>query len=164
MQNGIYGLILFIKFVILKFLQYIYFFQFPQNFCWIKFVCNNRNRNRGCQFQHNRITTATADLKNTTTEAGTEPRFSENSQPIHHYIWYTNYQSITMTVLLLSFVKPTTPTYTSWRKAAVMSLSTRKKLWESQCAPPLPPSLVLGVLCPPRYEMLWKPISSKNYA
>ena len=52
-QNGIYGLILFLKFVILKFLQYIYiFFYFLKFLAELKCLCNNRNR--GCQFQHNR--------------------------------------------------------------------------------------------------------------
>ena len=52
-------------------LIHIIYFQFPPIFSWIKMLCNNHYRNRGCQFWHNRITTATTIFKNTTTEAVT---------------------------------------------------------------------------------------------
>ena len=44
---------------------------FSPIYSWIKIVCNNRNRNHGCQFQHNRIRTA-LEL---------QPWFSEISKP-----------------------------------------------------------------------------------
>ena len=88
-QNGIYGFILFLKFVILKF-SLIHIFFFPAIFSWIKILYNNRNCNHGCQFQHNRITIATTVFRNITTETITTTAvfiygFSENPQPIHHY-------------------------------------------------------------------------------
>ena len=51
--------------------MHIIYFLFPPIFSLIKIVCDNRNRNHGYQFQHNRIRTATAVLKNVTTEART---------------------------------------------------------------------------------------------
>ena len=45
------------------------FFFFLEIFSSIKVLCNNRNR--GCQFQHSRITPATIVFKNTATEATT---------------------------------------------------------------------------------------------
>ena len=44
------------------------FFVFPQIFSWITISWNNRNRNRGYQFQNNRITTATAVFWKLTTD------------------------------------------------------------------------------------------------
>ena len=66
----------------LNFFNTYYFFKFPTIFSSIEIVCNNHNR--GCQFQQNRIRTATAVLKIPQEKQQPQPRFSENSQPIHH--------------------------------------------------------------------------------
>ena len=51
----------------------LFFFYFLQFLVKLQFyvTTDNRNRNRGYPFQHNRIRTATAVFKNTTTEART---------------------------------------------------------------------------------------------
>ena len=50
-----------------------FFFNFLKFLVKLQFyvITDNRNRNRGYSFQHNRIRTATAVFKNTTTEART---------------------------------------------------------------------------------------------
>ena len=58
------------------------FFFFSPIFSLITILCYNRNR--GYQFQRNRIRTAIAVLKIPQPKQEPQPRFSENSQPIHH--------------------------------------------------------------------------------